>query len=311
MQSRPPPRPRLGAHMSIAGGLYRALERGAACGCEIIQVFTKSNQQWAARPISESERLAWHAARERTGIVPMLAHDCYLINLASPVALLRDRSRAALAEGYARCRLLQIPYLVLHPGAHQDGSESAGIRRVAAALERILEEQADNPTVLLLENTAGQGTSLGHRFEHLRDIMAGTGSPERLGVCFDTCHAWAAGYDIGDAAGWQRTLEELERVLGGRLLRAFHLNDAKGPRGSRLDRHEHIGRGTLGLRAFLPLLNDPRFADVPMALETPKAHDSPDGHEEDRQNLMVLRALAGRQRISSRARHLMVAPCAG
>ncbi len=285
--------------MSIAGGLHRALEHGEACGCEVVQLFTAPNKQWATRPIGEVQLERWVETRSRTGVEPALAHDSYLINLASPTASSRRQSRAAFAQEYARCGLLGIPFLVMHPGAHLGAGEAAGIGRIAEAISRTLEAQPDNPSVVLLENTAGQGTSIGYRFEHLRDLIGATDAGRRLGVCLDTCHTLAAGYDLTTAAGWEATFAEFEQVVGLGAIRAFHVNDSKRPLGSRVDRHEHIGRGHLGLTAFRLLMSDDRFVGLPMTLETPKVTP-----EADAINLAILRALAGKRRVTQRARRL-------
>lgn len=297
---------KIGAHVSIAGGLERALERGAAIGCDVIQIFSRSNQQWAARAIGEPEALAWREARARTGVEPAMVHACYLLNLAAPRKWLREKSTRALAEELRRCALLGIPSLVIHPGAHCGDGEATGIARIAAAIERAYARQPDNPTRLLLENTAGQGTCLGHRFEHLRDIIgAMKSSGDRVGVCIDTAHTLAAGHDITTVDGWERTVERLDRAVGVARVAGFHVNDSKTPAGSRVDRHEHLGRGHLGLGALRCLVNDARFAGVPMVIETPKPSD-----DADRVNLAILRALAGRQRIGPRARQLATVPLA-
>lgn len=286
--------------MSIAGGLYKALERGAEAGCDVIQVFTKPNKQWAAKPLTPADVEAWWAAREATGIEPSLAHDSYLINVASPEAAGWKRSHEALAIEYRRCGVLGIPNLVMHPGAHLGTGDAAGIVRIAAALDRVLGEQPDNPTRILLENTAGQGTNLGHRFEHLRDLLGAVEAPERLGVCIDTCHTLAAGYAIETPAGWAETFAEFDRVVGLDWIQAFHVNDSKKERGSRVDRHEHLGRGHLGLSAIRCLVNEPRFVGLPMTIETPRAGDAV--------NLQILRALAGRSRITPTAKRLASEP---
>jgi deoxyribonuclease IV len=289
--------PRLGAHTSTAGGLHNALTRGAELGCEIVQVFTKSNQQWAAAKISDEAVELWNAERARTGVEPAMAHAAYLINLGAPGDLLWERSLNALIEEYARCIRLGIRYLVLHPGAHMDAGEAHGIARVAAAIDRLHDAQPPGVTMLLLESTAGQGTCLGHRFEHMRDIFASVRDPERVAVCLDTCHLLAAGYDfIGDYDG---VMNELDRVVGRDVVRAVHLNDSKRELGARVDRHEHIGRGAIGLEPFRRLLADPRFAGLPMALETPKPTD-----HSDPINLGILRSLRGKRRVGPRARAL-------
>jgi deoxyribonuclease IV len=231
-----------------------------------------------------------------------MVHGCYLVNLASPRARLRQRSYRALAEELRRAALLGIRYLVIHPGAHGGDGEAAGVARIAAALDRLHDEQPDNPTRVLLENTAGQGNSVGHRFEHLRDILAAVRAPERVGLCIDTCHTLAAGYDIRTPDGWHATFERLEAAVGCHKVAAFHVNDSKTPLGSRVDRHEHLGRGHLGLDALRCLVNDGRFAGLPMVIETPKPSE-----QADLVNLAILRALGGRARVGPRARNLAAA----
>lgn len=289
--------------MSIAGGLYKALERGAQTGCDVIQIFVRSNQQWAVKPLTDEAIERWEEARRRTGVRPEMVHGSYLVNLAARERKLRERSFRAFALEYERCGLLGIPYHVIHPGAHVGQGEAKGIAYIAEALDRLFDEQPDNPTRVLLENTAGQGTCVGHRFEHLRDIFAASRAPERLGVCIDTCHTVAAGYDLGSEAGWRATFRALDRTVGWRRVCAFHVNDSKTPLGSRVDRHEHIGRGHLGLGAFRFLVNDRRFVGLPMTLETPKPTE-----EADRLNLDVLRALYGISRVGPRAKRLAARP---
>ncbi len=280
----------LGAHMSIAGGMGRAVERGADVGCDAIQVFTKSSNQWRARPLSDEEILEFKRLRDETGISPVVAHASYLINLASPDKDLYERSTSAFGEEVDRCETLGIPSLVAHPGSHMGAGEKAGIARVARALNRILRARRRRHVQVLLETTAGQGDSVGHRFEHLREIMGGLESPDRVGVCLDTCHVFAAGYDLRTRRSYHAVMEEFDKIVGLERIRAFHLNDCKKELGCRVDRHEHIGKGFLGLDAFRWLMNDPRFDGIPMLLETPKGKD----YAEDRVNLAVLRSLARR-----------------
>jgi deoxyribonuclease-4 len=300
------PRLRIGAHVSIAGGLERAAGRGAASGCDVIQVFTRSNQQWAARPIAPDEAARWRAALAATGVDAAMVHGCYLVNLAAPRARLRERSYRALAEELRRAAALGIRYLVIHPGSHGGDGDRAGVARIAAALERLYAEQPDNPTRVLLENTAGQGNAVGHRFEHLRDILgAMPAHADRIGLCIDTCHTLAAGYDIRTPDGWEAAFERLDAAVGCARVAAFHVNDSKTPLGSRVDRHEHLGRGHLGLAALRCLVNDRRFAGLPMVIETPKPSD-----QADLVNLAILRALGGRSRVGVRARRLAARPLA-
>ncbi len=285
--------PHLGAHMSIAGGMERAVERAVAVEARALQVFVKSSNRWDARPFAEGETARFREAARAAGISGRtVAHASYLVNLASPDEGLWRRSIASLAEEIGRCAELRIPYLVVHPGSHVGSGEREGLRRVARALDLLLGPRGGAPRGfrLLLETTAGQGSSLGCRFEHLARILADARSAGRLGVCLDTCHVFAAGYEIRDSRSYAETMRALDRTVGlGRVL-ALHLNDSKGELGSRLDRHEHVGRGRLGLEPFRLILNDRRLRGRPMLLETPKGEDL----EEDRRNLAVLRAMVGR-----------------
>lgn len=279
--------PKLGAHMSIAGGVDRAIQRGHSIGCETIQIFTKSSNQWRAAPLTDDVVQRFHANQQETGIGPVVGHDAYLINLASPDDALWQKSVDAFVVEMERAQRMGLPYLVTHPGAHTGSGEEAGIRRVAQAIDEIHARTPDVETMILLEITAGQGSGLGYSFEQLAAIIGLTHRPERLGVCFDTNHAFAAGYDFRTPETYAATFEAFDRTLGLHRLRVFHLNDSKRDLGSRVDRHEHIGKGFIGLEAFRFLLNDPRFADRPMILETPKGPDM----AEDVENLRVLRSL--------------------
>ena len=277
----------LGAHMSIAGGLDRAIMRGANVGCDAIQVFTKSSNQWRAKPLSDEDVSRFRGAQIEKGISPVVAHDSYLINLASPDDLLYQRSMGAFGEELDRCDLLGIPYLVTHPGSHVGSGEDAGIGRIARALNQMFSARPDQRVKVLLETTAGQGNSVGHRFEHLRAIIDQVEKPDRVAVCIDTCHIFAAGYDLRTERGYHDVMNEFDRIVGLGLVRAFHINDCKKDLGCRVDRHEHIGKGFLGVDAFRWLMNDSRFDGIPMLLETPKGDDC----AEDLENLAVLRGL--------------------
>ncbi|MFZ5918621.1 MAG: deoxyribonuclease IV [Chloroflexota bacterium] len=276
-----------GAHMSIAGGVDRALLRGQKIGCETIQIFTKSNRQWTATPLSVDEIERWYQNLESAAIAPVVAHTAYLINLASSDRVVAQRSLEALVIEMQRCETLSIPYLVLHPGSHTGAGEEAGLRRIAEALDGAYERLPEARVSVLLETTAGQGTSLGHRFEHLARIIQLAAVGEFLGVCFDTCHALAAGYDIRTPQGYAATFVQFERSIGLERLRVFHINDSRGELGSRVDRHAHIGRGHVGLEGLGLLVNDPRFREHPMLLETPKSADM----HEDVENLATLYSL--------------------
>jgi deoxyribonuclease-4 len=281
--------PILGAHMSIAGGYFRAVELAHENGCQCVQLFTKNNNQWRAKEITDEDVEKFQSAMARLGIGFPVAHDSYLINLASPKPSLWDMSVEAIRIELLRADKLGIPYVVAHPGAFTESSQHEGIERVIEALDTVHRQTAGIKACVLLENTAGQGTSLGWRFEHLGAIIDRAAEPERLGVCIDTCHAFAAGYPLETGEQYEETVAELERVVGVDRVKAIHLNDSKQPLGSRVDRHEHIGRGRLGLEPFRHLLNDPRFSRTPMYLETPK--EKIDGEEMDVVNLRTLRGL--------------------
>jgi len=278
---------KLGAHMSIAGSVTNALRRGESVGCETVQIFTKNNNRWQGKTLSKEDIVAFQEDRNRTSIEPIFAHNCYLINLASPDPVLFEKSITAMIDEVHRCDILALPYLVMHPGAHKGTGTAAGITRIAGGLDDILEATRESSVELLLETTAGQGTSLGHTFSQLRDIIKRVSFPHRLGICLDSCHIFAAGYDIRTREGYESTIDEFQRLLGLEKLRAIHLNDSKRDLGTRVDRHEHIGKGFLGLDPFRFLLNDPRLVHLPAVLETPKNKDC----DEDRVNLAVLRGL--------------------
>jgi deoxyribonuclease-4 len=276
----------LGAHMSIAGGMELAFARGEAVGCTAMQIFTKNASQWQAKPISDEAAMAFRAAWQTSPIGPVLAHDSYLINLAAPDDVKWAQAKAAFLDEMHRCAQLGIGDLVMHPGAHLGQGELAGLQRIAAALRDIFLE-APNGVRVLLENTASQGTYLGGRFEHLAEIIERVPTG-RFGVCFDTCHAFAAGHDLSTTDGYQKVMAEFDRLVGVETIRAFHLNDAQKGLHSRVDRHQHIGQGTIGQEGFAALMQDPRFVAVPKILETPKG----DNDEFDRINLALLRKLA-------------------
>jgi deoxyribonuclease-4 len=276
--------------MSIAGGLAEAFARGRAAGCDTIQIFTKSNSQWRARPLEEREVEAFRAAEHQSGVSPVLAHTSYLINVASPEPMLFRKSVEALCLEAERAESLGVPSLVLHPGAHLGRGIEEGLKRVAEALDILHARLPDTRLRILLEGTAGQGTALGVRFEELAAMFALVAHPERLGVCLDTCHLFAAGYEIRTAKGYRETLRAFEATVGLHRLKAIHLNDSKGDRGSRVDRHEHIGKGRIGREGFRHFVRDRRLDGIPMILETPKDDDP---LRADRRNLRILRTLAG------------------
>jgi len=262
--------PKIGAHMSIAGGLFRALDRGDDLGLDTIQIFTKNANQWNGRPISDEESERFRQRKVETGIDPVIAHDSYLINLSSPDRDMFERSLSAFEDELLRCQKLGIRHLVMHPGAHLGTGEQRGIAQIGKAIRIALLEQEESGVQVVLETTAGQGTQIGYRFEHLRDIMAEADIPERMGVCIDTCHIFAAGYDIRNREVYEKTLNEFDKVVGIKNLSVIHVNDSKKGLGSRVDRHEHIGQGEIGEDAFSFFLNDDRLSHLPFILETPK-----------------------------------------
>jgi len=279
--------PRLGAHMSIAGGLHQAFERLRKVRGEALQIFLFNQRQWRVPELTQDQVSRFLSAWEEGGFVPVAAHDSYLINLASPDDELRNRSIEAFAEELRRCKLLGIRYLVAHPGAHCGMGREAGIERFVLGLDKAMEMAEGEGVRVLIETTAGQGTSLGGSLEEISAILQGSRFGELLGVCIDTCHLFAAGFDLGKRDGYNATIDALQETIGLHRILWFHLNDSKGELGSRIDRHAHIGKGKMGLEAFRHLLNDPRFKDHPMVLETPKGKDL----KEDRRNLRVLRSL--------------------
>ncbi len=274
----------LGAHVSIAGGLPTAIERGRTLDCEALQIFVKNASQWRGRALGEEEAAEFRAAHEEAGGGPLVAHASYLINLAATDPKILERSRAALADELDRCDRLGVGGLVVHPGAHLGAGEAEGIEAIAASLDavldRVLAERPELSTLVLLENTAGQGTVLGYRNEQLAAIRAGTGHPERIGYCLDTCHAFAAGYAVHEPAGWDEWMAEVGEVLGFERVAAWHLNDSKQPFGSRKDRHENVGQGEIGPECFARLIHDERGEGRPMVVETPMGDDEL-GHQRD------------------------------
>jgi deoxyribonuclease IV len=288
--------PRLGAHMSIKGGLPRAVDRAAASRCQALQIFTKSAGQWRARILPGDEVALFRRRLDETGIRPVVAHNSYLINVASALPALRAQSLAALGEELDRAELLGLDGLVMHPGSYTSGSEEEGLRLIGDAIASLLADRPGARTMVLLEHTAGQGTNLGHRFEHLAAILDRVGGSPRVGVCLDTCHLLTAGYDLCSPEGYEETFRQFDRIVGLDRIRVFHLNDSKKPCGSRIDRHEHIGKGCLGLEPFRRLLNDARFRGLPMLLETPKLETAASQRRSDvdpwdARNLRALREL--------------------
>jgi deoxyribonuclease IV len=273
--------------MSIAGGVGNAFLEGKKVDCDAIQIFTKSSRQWASRPYTKEEIEQFHVNRKETGIGTVVAHDSYLLNLGSPDTALRTRSVAAFIDELERCEILGVTNLIAHPGAHVGAGELDGIKTIAKSLDEVHRACRGYRVKVTLEITAGQGSNLGYRFEQIGHMIDATRESERLRVCFDTEHAFAAGYDIRTRDGYERTFGEFDEVIGIKLLAAFHLNDSKKEFNSRVDRHEHIGKGHIGIEAFRMLINDRRFWGLPMCLETPKGPDL----KEDRENLALLRSL--------------------
>ena len=277
----------LGAHMSIAGGLPLALERGQALGCHAVQIFLKNQRQWAARPLGDDEARAFRAARRASGIAAVFAHASYLINLATPEPTAWRQAVDAFTDELERGEALGLGCVVIHPGSHLGAGVEWGLGRVADAVREALRRTRGYRVRIALENTAGAGGGLGRTLGELGALLDRAERPRRLGVCLDTCHLFAAGYDVRTAIGYEAAIAECAQAVGLERVLAFHLNDAKAPLGSGLDRHEHIGRGELGLAPFRSLLNDRRFAAVPKVLETPKEPEP----VADRRNLAALRRL--------------------
>ncbi len=280
--------PLIGAHESIAGGVHTAFERALRAGCRTLQVFTKNSNQWKSRPLDEADIANYKTAASESTIAPVIAHDSYLINLCATDASILMKSREGFVDEIRRCGALGIPFLNFHPGAHMGAGEEEGIKRIVESLDLAHEETSGSPVMSVLETTAGQGSAIGYRFEHLRAIIDGVKEKGRMGVCIDTCHIFAAGYDISTPRGYEETFTLFDEVIGLGRLAAVHVNDSKKPLGSRVDRHEHIGKGAIGEEGFRCLMKDSRLALVPKILETPKGDDL----EEDRVNLALLRKLA-------------------
>lgn len=277
----------LGAHMSISGGLHLAIDRAVAAGCGVLQIFTRNSNQWKGKPVSESDGALFRQKFAASGLHEIISHDIYLINLAAPPGETRDKSLAAFRDELETCARLGIAKIVMHPGSHLTDAPQAGLERVVAAFDQLFNEVPQFEGRVLVETTAGQGTNLGRTFEELATIINGSRFPDKFGVCFDTCHTFAAGYDTATEEGYRDTMEQFDRLIGLERLQCFHFNDSKKGLGSRVDRHEHIGQGTLGLNPFRFILNDARFSAIPKILETPKG----DHEEMDLINLELLRGL--------------------
>jgi deoxyribonuclease-4 len=284
----------LGAHMSIAGGYYKAVDAARRMGCDCVQLFTKNNNQWRAKPIEEADEVKFQTALSEQKMGHPISHDSYLINMASPEDTLWKKSIDAFVIELQRAEQLGIPYVVAHPGAYTTSSEAKGLKRIIRALNEVHKQTVGLAAQCLLETTAGQGSNLGWKFEHLAAVLDGVRDPDRLGVCYDTCHVFAAGYPMGSEKEYKATMRLLNKTVGVKKIKAFHLNDSLKPFGSRVDRHAHIGRGEMGLKPFGFLLADRRFRKVPMYLETPKGEETEGrqkGVEMDVINLQTLRKL--------------------
>ncbi len=280
---------KFGAHCSASGGVHQALKRAREIGADVCQVFVKNNMQWFGRPCDPQERSLCAKELAAGDLACVFGHTGYLINLAAPPSENRDRSIKSLLQEIQLAANLSLPFLVLHPGAHLGRGEAAGLEQVVAGLDQVLAATRTCPVRIALENTAGQGTCLGHRLEHLADIFDRVQQPKRLGLCLDTAHFLAAGYDIRTPKGWDAAIQQVAALVGLKQILAFHLNDSKTDLGSRVDRHEHIGRGKIGKRGFRHIVNDARFRQHPGCIETPKFNEL----QADRENLATLRSLVG------------------
>jgi len=280
--------PLLGAHFSIAKGLHHALYEAEKYGCTALQIFTKNTSSWKERTLTQEEIVWFDQAREQTGITSIASHTSYLINLATPERKKHDMSCNALKQELIRSSMLDIPFVVLHPGAHLGKGEDKGIEKIAFSINEIFDQIPDIQIRLLLETTAGQGSALGHTFEQLASIMDKIENQNRIGICLDTSHVFAAGYDIRTPESYRKAMDAFSDIIGFENLYVIHVNDSKKELGSRIDRHEHIGEGYIGIEAFELLMNDMRFWDVPKIIETPKQKDGPDT---DQMNLNRLRSL--------------------
>ena len=277
----------LGAHMSTSGGVHTAVDRATSIGCTALQVFTKNNNQWNAKPLTDEDIQNYKRKIAEASIAPVVSHDSYLINLCGTNPDILQKSRAAFIDELTRCEQLGIQLLNFHPGAHLGAGEEEGIKKIIESLNLAHEKTKGFKVLSVVEATAGQGTAVGYKFEHLEKIINGVDAPERMAVCIDTCHIFAAGYDIATEKGYEKTFNEFDVIVGFDRLAAFHVNDSKKGLGSHVDRHEHIGKGMIGKLGFAFLMNDKRFAGIPKILETPKSEDL----HEDVENMRVLMKL--------------------
>ena len=279
--------PLLGTHVSVAGGVHTAFERATRCGCATMQIFVKNANTWNARSLADADIASYKTAAASASVAPVIAHAAYLINLCAISPETLKKSIAGYEDELRRCEALGVMGLVVHPGAHMGEGEDAGVKRIAESLNTIHARTKGFSTFTLLEVTAGQGTTIGYKLEHLRDIIGGLDEPGRAGICLDTCHAFAAGYDLRNDAGWERLMQDISATVGLEKLKAIHVNDSQKDFGSRRHRHEHIGKGMIGLEGFRFLMNDPRFDAIPKILETEKSEDL----HEDIENMDALRSL--------------------
>jgi deoxyribonuclease IV len=276
----------LGVHVSIAGHIWESINRAEALGCNTMQIFSRDPRQWRKTKISAEDIREFRLRREKSKIQKVFIHIPYLINLASPYNILFQGSLRAYIQDMKEARALGADYIVTHMGSHKESGEKQGLKRIIVALNRILDKTEDSPVGILLENTSGSGSWLGYKFEHQRQIIDGLENKKRVGICFDTCHAYTAGFDLSDGEGYRRTIDSLDKIVGLKRLKLVHLNDSRDELGSHADRHEHIGKGKLGLEAFRRIVNDPRLAGAAFVLETPKDSDSA-----DKRNLNIVRKL--------------------
>ena len=281
-----------GSHLSIAGGLENAALEADRLSMDCVQIFTKNQRQWSAKPLAQDQIDAWHKAVSDAKLKATVSHDSYLINLGSPKDDTHAKSVELFCDEIERCEVLSVPFLVAHPGAHTGSGEEAALKKIAESLDGIHARLSGYKTISCLEITAGQGSNVGYKLEHLHQIMDRVKSPERLGVCLDSAHALAAGYDLTSTEGAEAFCNEVDQVIGLSAVRVWHLNDSKVALGSRVDRHEHIGHGHVSIEAFKVIVNHPAFAQVPKILETPKT-ETEDGREWDQVNLQTLKDLMG------------------
>ena len=279
---------RIGVHTSAAGHIYEAVDRALVLGCETMQIFSRDPRQWRRGRVRPEDVDEFRRRREKSGIYPVFAHIPYLVNLASPRKTLYRDSIKAYIEDIKETEALGIEYLVTHMGSHKKSGEEIGLKRITSALNKILERTRKSPVKIVLENTSGSGSWLGYKFEHQRRVIDGIEQTERVGICFDTCHGFAAGYDLSSPRGAKETISQLDKIVGLERLRLIHLNDSRDKLNSRRDRHEHIGKGKIGLEGFRGLLRDRRLKDAAFILETPKETELSDKH-----NLALVRKLAG------------------